>query len=143
MKIPKKITIFLLFSIGFSSYSVADLKCPSKNFKTFFNAYSEQPNLQKRFAAEPLLYSSVVPVDDGHELVTEIIPQSEFQHYPFVKSKAERKQDGNVLTLLEHVQGSKKAKAILYIKDSNYLINYWFVFKRDCWYLTHYENHVF
>lgn len=139
--LKKVILTMILF--GFCTHAIADLKCPSKNFNTFFNLYSEKENLQKVFTESPMLYSSVISVDDGYELVTELVAKDDVKEFPLLQNKAQREKMGKIFTEIEHVRGSTRAKAILYKKDVNYHLNYWFVFKKNCWYLMHYENRTF
>ncbi|MBI5625933.1 MAG: hypothetical protein HY935_01835 [Nitrosomonadales bacterium] len=122
--------------VAASQVPVSLAHCPADNFENFFGAFSEQIELQKQFTQFPLKKLKVIDADPEPKPIIKSLKKNQIT-FPVVPNQIERKNKG--LSIRLEIPGLKQAKAMLFKKDTDYQIVYFFT-KNGCWMLNRIED---
>lgn len=110
--------------------------CPSGDFKTFLDAFSESKELQVKLTNFPLQKLHVIDAEPEPKPVVKFIDRSQVT-FPLIPSVTERRS--RKLTVRFDAVSRHKAKITLRKEDTGYQIAYFFK-KDDCWRLVRIED---
>lgn len=119
-----------------SQVSSVSPHCTEDKFKSFFDEFSENIQLQKQVIRFPLKKLIVVDADPEPRPVVKRLKKNQIT-FPVIPNLLERKDKG--LTVRLDTSGQNQAKAILFKEDTDYLIIFFFA-RNGCWKLYKIED---
>lgn len=119
-----------------SQASSVSVHCPADKFKSFFDAFSENIQLQKQVTQFPLEKLIVIDADPEPRPVVKRLKKNQIT-FPVIPNLLERKNKG--LSVRLETSGSNQAKAILFKEDTDYQVIFFFT-RNGCWKLNKIED---
>jgi hypothetical protein len=119
-----------------SQESSINSHCPVESFKIFFDAFSENVQLQKKVTQLPLKKLIVINADPEPRSVVNKLKRNQIA-YPVIPNLLERQNKG--LSVRLETLGPHKAKATLFKDDTDYQVIFFFI-KNGCWKLNRIED---
>ena len=115
-----------------------DASCPYRDFAAFISAFSEQPNLQRRFTIFPLKYQDY---DDDFNLKASVI--SSFEAVPTfnpefgrtIFANAKQRKSQKLEIEIEREKQNEFRDVVLVVPDTGVNVHYLFKKTEKCWFL--------
>lgn len=131
--------LLLVISSGFAK----PVQCPSQDFKTFFNAFSENIEVQKAFTPKTLK-RSYWSSNDGlgdYDLFAEKIKKENLT-FPIIPNAKERKALNYVTDISVNKDSDRLMNVAIFEDESDVGWTYRFALQ-ECWYLYNIESSLF
>ena len=119
-----------------STVKVAQRQCIGSNFSEFFEVFSEDVAVQKRFTKFPLRKMMLVDAEPEPKQQIRYISSDKIS-YPIIPPSEKRKKEG--LTFKTENGDKRNKKVVLFKEDTGYQVVYFFK-KSDCWNLVKIED---
>ena len=115
-----------------------NIPCPGKDFPTFFEKFSNDENIQRSYTMTPLR-KLTLDITAYPEPTVSIKKLKYFElSFPIIPLKNERKI--NLLETSIIKINTTEAKSKLFKPDTGYQIEYYFIYKNNCWMLINIED---
>ena len=126
-----------MFSVGVQAASSDATLCPSKEFTTFLNAFTESSSVQKKFTNLPLKKIITVDVEPEPKQEATLIEKTKMV-FPVIPDKKNRMASGLELQVVDTT--TEVATVKLEKPDTDYQVIY--VFKlNSCWFLDEVKDY--